>query len=78
MSSAEDEALDRLGGDEVQALLGALTSDQRDVLLLRIVADLSLEETATVVGKRVGAVKALQRRGLEALRREIHAQGVSR
>ena len=78
MSSAEDEALDRLGGDEVQALLGALTADQRDVLLLRIVADLSLEETATVVGKRVGAVKALQRRALEALRREIRVQGVSR
>ncbi len=74
--SAEDEALTRLSGD-VQDLLGALTSDQRDVILLRVVAGLTLQETAAVIGKRVGAVKALQRRALGALRKEIHAKGVS-
>ena len=74
--SAEDEALSRLGG-EVQELLGALTSEQRDVLLLRVVAGLSLQETAAVVGKRIGAVKALQRRALIALRKEISTKGVS-
>ena len=62
----------------MQALLGALTEEQRDVLLLRVVAGLSLQETAAVVGKRVGAVKALQRRALTSLRKEIHAKGVSR
>ena len=74
--SAEDEALNRLSG-EVQDLLGALTSDQRDVILLRVVAGLSLEETSRVIGKRIGAVKALQRRALIALRKEIRAKGVS-
>jgi RNA polymerase sigma-70 factor, ECF subfamily len=38
------------------------------VLLLRIVADLSLEQTAAVLGKKVGSVKSLQHRGLAALR----------
>jgi RNA polymerase sigma factor (sigma-70 family) len=45
-------------------LLAELPPDQRSVLLLRIVADLTIEEVARAVGKRPGAVKALQRRGL--------------
>jgi len=67
--SAEDEALDALHTQRVHALLSQLSEDQREVLLLRVVADLSLEQTATALGKRVGAVKALQHRALAALRR---------
>ena len=36
-------------------------------------ADLTIEEVASVVGKRPGAVKALQRRALTRLRKEISA-----
>jgi RNA polymerase sigma-70 factor (ECF subfamily) len=43
------------------------------VVLLRLLADLSLEQTAAVMGKRVGTVKSLQRRGLDALRRSLTA-----
>lgn len=67
--SAEADALASLADERVLRLLGALSPDQREVVLLRIVADLSLEQTAQVVGKRVNAVKALQHRGLAALRR---------
>jgi RNA polymerase sigma-70 factor (ECF subfamily) len=74
--SAEDEALDALHTQGVHALLGHLSADQRDVLLLRVVGDLSLEQTATALGKRVGAVKALQHRALATLRR-ILDQAVS-
>jgi hypothetical protein len=35
------------------------------------VGDLSIEEVAKAIGKRPGAVKALQRRGLAAVKREI-------
>ncbi|WP_028050386.1 RNA polymerase sigma factor [Cellulomonas sp. URHD0024] len=76
--SAEDDALATLSTEAVVALLGRLTVDQRDVLTLRVVADLTLEQTADVLGKPVGAVKALQRRGLAALRRVISRQGVPR
>ncbi len=69
--SAEDEALDRLGGSDARSRLDGLTEDQRAVLLLRVVADLSLAETATVLGKPVGAVKALQHRALARLRRAM-------
>jgi len=55
----------------VRRLVGRLSPDQQSVLLLRIVGDLTVEEVARVVGKRRGAVKALQRRGLVALEREL-------
>jgi RNA polymerase sigma-70 factor (ECF subfamily) len=76
--AAEDVALARLGGERVQALLGELTPDQRQVLALRVIADLSLEQAAEAVGKPVGAVKALQHRALETLRRKIAGEAVSR
>jgi hypothetical protein len=43
--SAEDEALDGMD-DRVTRLLGELAVDHRSVLALRIVAGLSVEETA--------------------------------
>lgn len=76
--SAEDEALGRLGSARVQALLGTLTPEQRQVLALRVVADLSLEQVADLVGKPVGAVKALQHRALATLRRNLAGEAVSK
>ena len=75
-ASAETEALARLGDARVHELLATLSPDQRDVILLRVLGDLTLEQTAQVVGKRVGAVKALQHRALAALRRVVE-QAVS-
>ncbi|MDQ3756938.1 MAG: RNA polymerase sigma factor [Actinomycetota bacterium] len=49
--------------------LQAITADQREVLVLRFVADLPLEDVARITRRRVGAVKALQHRGLESLAR---------
>ncbi len=68
-SSAEDEATARLGDQRAIALIANLPADQRDVMALRIVADLTVEQVAEVLGKRPGAVKALQRRALERLRK---------
>ncbi|MGH9278596.1 MAG: RNA polymerase sigma factor [Acidimicrobiales bacterium] len=73
----EEEALQRLGTERVLRMCADLPVDQRDVLLLRMAAGMSLEETATAVGKSVGAVKALQRRALAALRRNFSREGVS-
>lgn len=74
----EGEAMDQLVTAELRQAFDKLTDDQRDVLALRIIANLTLEETAQVVGKRVGAVKAAQRRGLLALRDLLDLEGVSR
>lgn len=74
---AEDEALARIGAERLHRLLDQLTPDQRDVISLRIVADLSVEQAAAMLGKPAGSVKALQRRALEALRRQLAQEGVS-
>ncbi|WP_168627457.1 MULTISPECIES: RNA polymerase sigma factor [unclassified Cryobacterium] len=72
-SSAESQAMERIGNDDARALLDGLPPDQRDVLVLRIIADLTVEQIAELLGKRPGAVKALQRRGLERLRKKVGA-----
>jgi len=73
---AEELALERIGHERVVALCERLVPDQRDVLFLRIVGDLTLEQVAEALGKSTGAVKALQRRGLAALRRLLEGEGV--
>ena len=57
--------------DRVDAMLAGLTDEQREVMVLRVVVGLSVEETAEVVGRRLGAVRALQHRALNQLRKEI-------
>ena len=55
-----------MGG--ITSALVTLNDDQREVLVLRIVADLSVEQVAGIMDKTPGAIKQLQRRGLIALR----------
>ena len=71
VGNAEEDALDVLGNRRLQELLDGLSPDQREVLLLRIVADLSLEDVAIALGKRRGAIKSLQHRALATLRRQL-------
>jgi RNA polymerase sigma-70 factor (ECF subfamily) len=65
------EVIDRLTDEEIIGLLNALTAEQRDVLLLRLLAGLTIDEIAVAIGKTPGAVKALQRRGLFALQEKL-------
>ena len=67
-SSAEAEAMGLLAPKEVMKLLDYLGDDQREVLTLRIVAGLTVEQVAETMGKSAGAVKQMQRRALNALR----------
>jgi RNA polymerase sigma factor (sigma-70 family) len=71
-----DAPLESSWGDaNVQDLLGRLTPDQRDVLLLRIVGEFSIIEAAAIVGKEPNAVKQLQYRGMRTLRRLLAREG---
>ena len=74
---AADEALVSLGDERMRAVLAGLAPDQRDVVLLRIVADLSIEDTATALGKKPNAVKQLQHRAMKALRDRLGEEGVT-
>ncbi len=74
---AEQEAMQALAKERALAAMAPLTPDQRQVLILRIIADLSVEEVALVLGKRPGAVKSLQARALARLRHGIWIGAVS-
>ncbi len=54
--------------ERVQQALDILDPAQREVVELRFLAGLSLKEAAATLNKTVSAVKALQHRGLHALR----------
>jgi RNA polymerase sigma-70 factor (ECF subfamily) len=56
---------------DLLAAFGQLTDAQREVLALRFVADVSLQDVANIISRPVGAVKSLQNRALAALRRQI-------
>src|SRR3989454_7286037 len=73
----EREAIAVVETAEVLAAIRELTPDQQDVLLLRLVADLTIEEVARVLGKRVSAVKALQYRAQASLAKAISRKAVS-
>jgi RNA polymerase sigma factor (sigma-70 family) len=72
----ERSALDAVATEQVRALCERLGPNQRDVLLLRLLGQLTVEEAADVLDKSPGAVKALQRRGFRALARLIEREGV--
>jgi RNA polymerase sigma-70 factor (ECF subfamily) len=57
--------------NRLAAAMEQLTEEQRQVVLLRFVERRSIAETAAILGKTEGAVKALQHRALAALRRTL-------
>lgn len=68
-ASAEEQLLAAEGSETVKTLLGTLQQDQQEVIALRVIADLSLETTAEIMGRSPGAVKQLQHRALCRLRK---------
>jgi RNA polymerase sigma-70 factor (ECF subfamily) len=69
----QELAVIRLEGGRLFAAVWDLPAAQRDVLLLRMAAGMSTPEVAAVLGRTVGAVKALQHRGLANLAGLIEA-----
>lgn len=66
-----DAVEDRDTLDRIRAALEQLSPDQAEVLRLRLISGLSAPETAAVIGKTEGAVRALQHRGVATLARHI-------
>lgn len=71
--SAEEQVIGSLGGG-IADLLHLLNEEQREVLVLRIVADLSIDQVARIMDKSTGAIKQLQRRGLATLKELVTAK----
>lgn len=71
-----EELVERmLTADEIRRAAVRLTEAQRQVLQLRFAAGLSLAETAKVLGKSIGNVKATQHHALARLKKLIQEAG---
>lgn len=64
----------RLEADCLAAAMRHLTEDQRQVILLKFMENLSNEAVARMLDKTEGAVKSLQHRALNALRRALEKE----
>lgn len=61
----------RLSCEALQQALAGLNEAQRDVVVLRFIEGLAITETAAILHRSEDSVKALQRRGLQALRLKL-------
>ena len=68
-SDPEVIASARIERSDLVAALRRLTDNQQQVIILRFVEEMSLAQAAAVMGKTVGAIKALQHRALASLAR---------
>ena len=67
---AVPEDLEREG---VRRALAKLTPEQRQVIVLRFIEEWEYPEISRAMNKPVGAIKALQHRGLGSLRRQLYS-----
>jgi RNA polymerase sigma-70 factor (ECF subfamily) len=79
LGNVEEEALSSLGtGWAINLIVSSLTSEQADVVLLRVIGDLDVDAVARIVGKRTGAVRVLHHRALRRLAKVLQREGVTR
>jgi RNA polymerase sigma-70 factor (ECF subfamily) len=70
--SPEEAVTAAISGDEAaQRIADLLTPDQADVILLRVVGGLSVDEVAKIMGKPAVTVRVLQSRGLKRLQKYL-------
>lgn len=69
--TASDDVLDALGTEEALAIVATLPADQAEVVALRTIGGLDVQQVAEVIGKRPGTVRVLAHRGLKNLARTI-------
>ncbi len=65
-------ALDRMDREKLRKALARLTEEQRQVIALKYLEGMANKQVADIMKKSVGAVKALEQRGLGSLQRMLH------
>lgn len=73
----EAEAEAGLGRTDLVRLFETLNADQAEVLVLRLVGDLTVAQVAKVMDRSEGAIKAHQRRALARLRESLEQSTAS-
>ena len=66
----------RIDMEKVMAAIHCLKPDYQDAVILRFVEDLSIKETAEVMHKTEGAIKLIQHRAIEELKKELNHESL--
>lgn len=75
-SASGDDQTERVDSDrEFARLVASLSPRQRAVVVLRFYEDLSVADTAELMGVRAGTVRALSSQALDRLRATVTAEG---
>ncbi|MCU1658225.1 MAG: polymerase, sigma-24 subunit, subfamily [Pseudonocardiales bacterium] len=72
--SPESAVLDTLDSEYLMAAVRQLGNEQRECVMLRFIQGFSVSETAAVMGKNDGAIKALQHRAVRKLAELISSE----
>ena len=70
-------AVEQLSNADLHTAIRDLTDEQQQVLILRFFQDLTAAQVASIMGKSVGAVQALQHRALGSLERALQGRAVN-
>jgi RNA polymerase sigma-70 factor (ECF subfamily) len=74
----QDEVLEVIGARAaVQRISSLLTPDQAEVVLLRLLGGLDVEQVAAITGKRPGTIRVLQHRAVKKLAQELTLEEVT-
>ena len=65
------EVHEKLERESIRNAMNRLTSEQRQVIVLKFIEEYENEEIAQIMNKNVGSIKALQHRALAALRKHL-------
>ena len=79
--AADDTETEGMAGlsarETARAIAAALPSDQADVVLLRMLAGLDVDQVAEILGKRPGTVRVLQHRALRRLAEKFSPEALT-
>lgn len=74
--TAESALIASHDAESLRKAIGELSPDQQEILLLRFDQQLSLQETADILGKNINTVKALQFRAVNRLRELLQRRSI--
>jgi RNA polymerase sigma-70 factor, ECF subfamily len=74
----EEEAITSVQASwAIGLIISCLSRDQAEVVLLRVLGDLSVDQVSEIMGKRPGTIRVLQHRALRHLAEALRREGVT-
>ena len=61
----------------IRLITSSLSPDQAEVVILRVIGQLGVDEVAAIMGKRRGTIRVLQHRALRRLAQVLQGEGVT-